>query len=73
MELLVLHIEDIVLHRFLCDGMNGLFRIPQKPKEAPTLCGVEVERALGEVLEPVVLLEPFKGLLDGRICLGSGS
>lgn len=72
-ELLVLHLEDIILHRFLCDGMNGLFRIPQKPKEAPTLCGVEVERALGEVLEPVVLLEPFKGLLDGGVCLGSGS
>ena len=42
-ELLVLHIEDIVLHRFFCDGMNGLFRIPQKPKEASALCGVEVE------------------------------
>ena len=40
----------IVLHRFLSDGMNRLFRIPQKPKEAPTLCGVEVERAMGEVL-----------------------
>ena len=42
-ELLVLHIEDIVLHRFFCDGMNRLFRIPQKPKEASALCGVEVE------------------------------
>lgn len=42
-ELLVLHIEDIVLHRFLCDGMDGLLCISQKPKEAPTLCGVEVE------------------------------
>lgn len=48
-------------------------KIPQKPKEASALCGVEVERALGEVLEPVVLLEPFKGLLDGGVCLGSGS
>ena len=72
-ELLVLHIEDIILYRFLCDGMNGLFCIPQKPKEASALSGVEVERALGEVLEPVVLLEPFKGLLDGGVCLGSGS
>ena len=72
-ELLILHIEDIVLHRFLCDGSDGLFRIPQKPKEASTLCGVEVERALGEILEPVVLLEPFKCLLDGGVCLGSGS
>ena len=52
---------------------DGLFRIPQKPKEASALSGVEVERALGEVLEPVVLLEPFKGLLDGGVCLGSGS
>ena len=52
---------------------DRLFRIPQKPKEASALCGVEVERALGEVLEPVVLLEPFKGLLDGGVCLGSGS
>ena len=42
-ELLVLHIEDIILYRFLCDGMNGLFCIPQKPKEASALCGVEVE------------------------------
>ena len=42
-ELLVLHIEDIVLHRFLCDGMNGLLCIPQKPKEASALSGVEVE------------------------------
>lgn len=42
-ELLVLHLEDIILHRFLCDGMNGLFRIPQKPKEASALCGVEIE------------------------------
>ena len=24
-KLLVLHIEDIVLHRFFCDGMDGLF------------------------------------------------
>lgn len=72
-ELLVLHLEDIILHRFLCDGMDGLFRIPQKPKEASALCGIEVERALGEVLEPVVLLEPFKGLLNGGVCLGSGS
>lgn len=72
-ELLVLHIEDIILHRFLCDGMDGLLCIPQKPKEASALSGVEVERALGEVLEPVVLLEPFKGLLDGGVCLGSGS
>lgn len=72
-ELLVFHIEDIVLHRFLCDGMNRLLCIPQKPKEASALSGVEVERALGEVLEPVVLLEPFKGLLNGGVCLGSGS
>lgn len=43
MELLVLHIEDIVLHRFLCDGMDGLFCVPQKPKEASALSGVEVE------------------------------
>ena len=42
-ELLVLHIEDIVLHRFLCDGMNRLLCIPQKPKEASALCGIEVE------------------------------
>ena len=42
-ELLVLHIEDIVLHRFFCDGMNGLLCISQKPKEASALCGVEVE------------------------------
>ena len=42
-ELLILHIEDIVLHRFLCDGIDGLFRIPQKPKEASAFCGVEVE------------------------------
>ena len=27
----------------LCDGMDGLFRIPQKPKEASALSGVEVE------------------------------
>ena len=37
------NIEDIILHRFLCDGMNGLLCIPQKPKEASALCGVEVE------------------------------
>lgn len=42
-ELLVLHIEDIVLHRFFCDGMDGLLCIPQKPKEASALSGVEVE------------------------------
>lgn len=42
-KLLVLHIEDIVLHRFLCDGMDGLFCVPQKPKEASALSGVEVE------------------------------
>ena len=53
--------------------MDGLLCISQKPEEAPTLCGVEVELTLGEVLEPVVLLEPFKGLLDGGVCLGSGS
>ena len=48
--------------------MDGLFRIPQKPKEASALCGVEVERALGEVLEPVVLLEPFKGRKSAGLC-----
>ena len=42
-ELLVLHIEDIVFHRFFCDGMDGLFCVPQKPKEASALSGVEVE------------------------------
>ena len=33
----------IILHRFFCDGMDGLLCIPQKPKEASALCGVEVE------------------------------
>ena len=32
-ELLVLHIEDIILHRFLCDGMDGLFRTPKNRKK----------------------------------------
>lgn len=34
---------SIVLHRFLCDGMDGLFCVAQKPKEASALSGVEVE------------------------------
>ena len=33
----------LVLHRFFCDGMDGLFCVPQKPKEASALSGVEVE------------------------------
>lgn len=36
-ELLVLHIEDIVLHRFLSDGMDGLFYVAQSPRNRKKL------------------------------------